>query len=199
MKKDKLNILTIPNLLSFFRLVLIIPISVSYAHEKYLGCVIYLVISGLTDIADGFIARRFNMISAFGKIIDPIADKLTQAAAIILISTRHPDIWPLVVVFCIKEISMLFGALYLFNNGKRPSESKWWGKVSTLLLYLFCGLFIIADFIKFEIPVVARCVMIALPSAFVLFALVRYFCLFIDIAKGRYELEEERYKPIDRR
>lgn len=193
MEKEKLNIITIPNILSFVRLLIIIPIVLSYIYGKYLNCIIFLAISGLTDIADGFIARKFNMISTFGKIIDPIADKFTQAAAVILISIKHPDIWPLIVAFCFKETAMLLGSLYLLNNGKRPSESKWWGKASTFVLYLFCGVFILADLLDFTIMPAAKYIMVILAVVVVLYALVRYFVLFIDIAKGNYKLDEEKY------
>ena len=75
------KILTIPNIMSFFRLVLIPIIVYLYVvKNSYLWTIILLLISGATDIVDGFIARKFNMISNFGKAIDPIADKLTQLA-----------------------------------------------------------------------------------------------------------------------
>ena len=85
------KILTIPNLLSAFRLVLAGVFAAVYLHAKtrqdYHIAVGILVLSGVTDCADGKIARHFHMISELGKILDPIADKLTQA----------------VVAFCLAE------------------------------------------------------------------------------------------------
>ena len=82
-KTPKNRILTIPNILSFVRIGLITFIMWLYlAKERYEAALFVLIASGLTDIVDGFIARRFNMISDFGKIIDPIADKLTQASVL---------------------------------------------------------------------------------------------------------------------
>ena len=91
--EDVINkrIFTIPNLLSVFRLVLI-PIFVwTYCVRRgYLVTAGILLLSGLTDIADGFIARRFHMVSALGMALDPIADKLTQAAMLFCLVTRFP-------------------------------------------------------------------------------------------------------------
>ena len=83
------RILTIPNLLSFFRLCLIPVFMWLYCVEKnYLWTGIILILSGLTDTVDGIIARKFNMISDLGKVLDPIADKLTQAAMLFCLLTR---------------------------------------------------------------------------------------------------------------
>ena len=85
------KILTIPNLLSLFRLCLIPVFMWIYCVEKnYLWTGIILIISGLTDTVDGFVARHFNMISDLGKILDPVADKLTQAAMLFCLLTRFP-------------------------------------------------------------------------------------------------------------
>ena len=85
------KILTIPNLLSLFRLCLIPVFMWLYCVEKnYLWTGIILIISGLTDTVDGFVARHFNMISDLGKILDPVADKLTQAAMLFCLLTRFP-------------------------------------------------------------------------------------------------------------
>ena len=86
---NKKDILTIPNLLSLFRLLMIPVIVWLYVKEKnYYAAAAMVLISGATDIADGIIARKFNMISDFGKILDPMADKLTQGALIICLSFK---------------------------------------------------------------------------------------------------------------
>lgn len=89
MSKDKTvqrsyqnKILTIPNVLSFFRLCLIPVIIWMYCSKRdYVRTAVILLLSGATDILDGFIARRFNMVSDLGKVLDPVADKLTQGCA----------------------------------------------------------------------------------------------------------------------
>ena len=87
--KRKHQILTIPNLMSLFRLCLI-PLIVWLYHEKemYGLAAFALVISGITDVADGIVARRFDMVSDFGKAFDPVADKLTQFAMLVCLAVR---------------------------------------------------------------------------------------------------------------
>ena len=100
------RILTIPNLLSAFRL-LLIPLFVwLYLQEKYFYTGLVLLISGITDISDGFIARRFHMVSNVGKVLDPVADKLTQISMLICLVTRYPLMLILVVIMIFKELFM---------------------------------------------------------------------------------------------
>ena len=85
----KEDILTIPNLLSLIRLLLVPLIAwLNWGAKNYIMAGVVVVISALTDVADGFIARKFNMISDLGKILDPIADKLTQAMTMLCLFTR---------------------------------------------------------------------------------------------------------------
>ena len=107
-QKENLNrIITVPNLLSFFRFCLIPVIIWSYCvKENPLLAGEILLLSGLTDLADGYIARRFHMISTLGKILDPVADKLTQAAMLICLFTRFPHMLPLIVIMAVKELYM---------------------------------------------------------------------------------------------
>lgn len=69
---------SIPNLLSYFRLLLIPVFIVLYVHEEFTAALITLAVSGLSDILDGRIARKYNMVTDLGKVLDPVADKLTQ-------------------------------------------------------------------------------------------------------------------------
>ena len=89
LKKE--NILTIPNLLSLIRILLIPFIIWLYcARKAYLCTIIVIALSGFTDIIDGKIARKFNMVSDVGKVLDPVADKLTQATLVICLIARYP-------------------------------------------------------------------------------------------------------------
>ena len=97
LKKDQ--ILTIPNLLSVIRLLLIPVIIWLYCiKKKYALAVGVIVLSGITDVADGIIARTCHMVSDFGKILDPIADKLTQGAIILCLTVQYPLMWVLIVI-----------------------------------------------------------------------------------------------------
>ena len=124
----------IPNILTIIRLLLIPFILLYIFTGNYILAFIFFTISGLTDIADGFIARRFNLISNFGKLMDPLADKLTQTSILTsLVITDIIPIWILIIVL-LKEFIMIVGASFLY--GKDVVYSRWYGKLATVLFYL---------------------------------------------------------------
>lgn len=135
--KARTKVFTFPNILSFFRLCLIPVIVWSYCVEhNYLTAGGVLIISGLTDIVDGFIARKFNMVSDLGKILDPVADKLTQAAMLFCLMMRFPLLWILLVLVLVKEIFMCITGLMVIKKTGSVYGAKWHGKVATCLLYV---------------------------------------------------------------
>ena len=100
------RIWTIPNILSIFRMVLIPVFVWTYCGLKNdLATALVLLLSGISDTADGIIARRFNMITTLGKAIDPVADKLTQIAMLLCLLTRFPSLITLFALLLIKEIT----------------------------------------------------------------------------------------------
>lgn len=135
-KYEKKAVFTVPNMLSFFRLCLIPVIVWLYVRaENYHWAGYMLILSGLTDIADGFVARHFHMISDIGKILDPIADKLTQAAMLICLMVRYPDImWPFALMV-IKEAFMIISGLLVINKTGVVIGADWHGKGATVVLY----------------------------------------------------------------
>ena len=132
----KQRILTIPNLLSLFRILLIPLLAwLCLARRDYLLALGVLALSGLTDVADGFIARRFDMISDLGKVLDPVADKLTQAAALLCLAFRFPALRPLLALLVVKELTMgIFGLVVVKRTGAM-CYALWHGKMTTALLY----------------------------------------------------------------
>ena len=131
----KNKILTLPNMLSFFRLCLIPVIIWQYVGRQDYSAALYLVaLSGLTDIADGIIARKFNMISDFGKAFDPVADKLTQIAVLFCLVTRFHGLWLVLGLLIIKEIFTGFTGLMMVRKGT-VIGADWHGKACTVLLY----------------------------------------------------------------
>lgn len=132
--------LSIPNLLSLARIALI-PLFIFlyfYAETKreYLYAAGIVVLSGITDALDGYIARNYNQITQVGKILDPLADKLTQLAIIICLMLTWPYTWILVAIFTIKELSLLVGQFFLMRSGQQMDGALWYGKVSTAALYV---------------------------------------------------------------
>ncbi len=139
-KSWKNEIFTIPNFLSLFRLVLIpvyvtIYLRASEASDYFLAAAI-LAVSCLTDMIDGQIARKFNMISTVGKILDPLADKLTQFALILCLASKYPVLWYLVGLFFIKEIFQLIAGAINLRKGKMLKGALISGKICTTVLFL---------------------------------------------------------------
>jgi len=140
MNNWKKDIFNIPNLLSLFRLVLI-PIYVYIylnANEpwQYSLAGVILAVSCLTDMVDGKIARHFNMITPLGKLLDPIADKMTQLVLTVCLSLRYPVIRPVLVLFLVKEIFQSAAALVNYRRGKALDGALMMGKICTTVLFV---------------------------------------------------------------
>lgn len=136
----KKEIWTIPNLLSFFRLFLIpvyifIYLRAKEASDYFLAAGI-LAVSCLTDLIDGKIARHFNMISAFGKILDPLADKATQFTLILCLAMKYRMLWHLVALFIIKESFQLIAGGINLRKGKMLAGALISGKICTAVLFI---------------------------------------------------------------
>ena len=143
---SKKDIFTIPNLLSFLRLGLVPVYTFLYLHGRIPPASIILAISCLTDLLDGFIARRFHMVSDFGKFLDPLADKITQLALIFCLSTRYPLVKSLVPLFLAKEVTQSGLAYYHLRHGKILSGALLTGKISTAILFSsFLGLMVFPE------------------------------------------------------
>ena len=136
----KKEIMTIPNLLSLFRLMLIPVYVVIYlkatepVHFYIAGGI--LAVSCLTDLIDGQIARHFNMISMVGKFLDPLADKLTQFTLTICLAVRHPVLWIMVGLIFIKELFQLIAGILAFRKGQMLKGALMSGKICTTILFV---------------------------------------------------------------
>lgn len=132
------KIITIPNLLSVFRILLIPLILWLYmVKQAYLWSVAVILFSGFTDIVDGFIARRFHMISNVGKVLDPVADKLTQCALLVCLISRYSWMWIPVAFFVVKELVQgVLGYIAMKKLQGKAYGAFWYGKASTVTLYL---------------------------------------------------------------
>lgn len=138
-KNWKEEVCTIPNLLSLFRL-LLIPVYMNiYLHSQrdrdYLLAGSILAVSCLTDLADGYIARKFHMVSRIGKVLDPLADKLTQFFLILSLSSKYRILYPMAGVFVIKELFQLIAMVIFIQKGKALTGALIAGKVCTTALF----------------------------------------------------------------
>ena len=190
------NIFTIPNIISLFRLMLIPLFVITYFDKSensyYLWSIIIVIVSGLSDIVDGFIARKFKMISDLGKVLDPIADKLTQVVVILSLAINHPILFPMFVVLFIKELLTLFAAAHILSNGVKPISSKWFGKLSTVVIFLTMVYTIVIDLYKPTVNVseIPLYFLVIASIVCMIISLCGYFRMFSKDVKGEPKQNE---------
>lgn len=206
MKIDIHDITKLPNILTVLR-ILLIPVFViaflwgngnieldlkhSDKGNGYLIAAAIMILSGLTDMADGLIARKFNMITDLGKVIDPFADKLTQAAVVVCLIFRYNDIWILIaallVLIVIKELLMLVMGVVFLRKGQDLGGARWYGKLATIIFYFQVIVLIGAPVLSDTAAAVMFCVMIA----FTLLSFIMYMREYYRLKKQRGSNEKE--------
>lgn len=130
------TVFTIPNVLSFARLCMIPLIIWLYCvRHNYLWTGYVIIASAATDIIDGFIARTFHMVSDLGKVLDPIADKFTQATVLFCLLTRFPMVLLPLIAMTLKETFVGTTGFMVIQKKGTVMGAVWHGKVATLLLY----------------------------------------------------------------
>ena len=144
---SKKELLSIPNLMGYFRLLMIpafawLYLTASTDMDYYMAALV-MGISSLTDMFDGMVARKFNMITEFGKFLDPLADKLSHGAILLCLLSRYPLILLMLVLYVIKEGFMLVMGILKLRQGKKLNGAKWFGKCCTALLYVVLFIFLL--------------------------------------------------------
>ena len=157
--------------MSFFRLCLIPVIVWLYFFEKnYLWTTLVLALSGITDIADGIIARRFGMVSDFGKAFDPIADKLTQMATLFCLVSRFRHMLDPLVILVIKEVFAGVTGLLAIRKTGNVEGADWHGKATTVCLYAM----MLVHLIWYQIPLPVSHVLVGVCTVMMLLSAVLY-------------------------
>ena len=194
----KNKIITIPNILSTVRLLMIPFMLWAYCVlESPAITAILVVLSGLTDVVDGFIARRFNMISDLGKALDPVADKLTQIAILFCLVTRFPLILLPLILIIVKEVSAGVLRAIILHKAKEVEGAVWHGKANTVILYTVMFIHIV----WYNIPTVVSTVFILVSTAMMLLSFVLYsvYCIkrLAEISKANREEREENNEKAE--
>ena len=176
--------LNIPNVLSIIRIIFIIPFVFAVVDDDYTTAGIILIISGISDFLDGYIARKYNQITRFGKMLDPTADKLTLMAVMVCVGIKFNKIFPFMIILITKEILMLIAGIILLRKKLTPPSAKWYGKLSTIVFYV--SIIIIISLkalwnLDIEILDVS---LIGLTAFFMIYVLIRYFCIFREMIKN---------------
>ncbi len=186
--------LTIPNLLSILRILLIPVFAVLLLKDYVIAAIVVIVFAEFTDLLDGYIARKYNQITALGKLLDPIADKLSQISIVIVLIIKYWDnaIKYLFMFFIIKEIVMLIGGAILLSKGLRPVAAEMWGKVATTV---FCVVMIfvlafgengvLCNIVGFTLPNVVTWILVSISAICTLGSLLGYIPGFVRQLKER--------------
>lgn len=169
--KYQKKILTIPNILSFFRLCLIPIIMWLYIEKQdYLWTLTVLVLSGITDIVDGIIARKCNMASDFGKAFDPVADKLTQMATLYCLISRFSYMLYPLILLVIKEVCTGITSLISIKRTNTVKGAVWHGKLTTVSLYAMMAIHLL----WFNMPQTISLIMVGVCIGIMLMSFIMY-------------------------
>ena len=161
---------TIPNILGYLRIALIPFIAAAYLNDKLPLAFGALALSAFSDAIDGFIARKFDQVTDLGKVLDPIADKLTEAAVIVCVATRHHSVVLLLFMLAVKELCMTLMGLKTIRLTGGVFSAKWYGKVCTACLYLSMAVIVLFP----SIPANVVDCLVVLCAITIVLALVMY-------------------------
>ncbi len=168
-KKD--DIFNISNILSIFRIILV-PLWV-YSYFKspnHMMPVIILFISGISDFLDGYLARKYNLITDIGKLLDPVADKFTQLSVSLVLCIDFPIFIWAVILFVLKDGFLLISGFFMHKKKNRMMDgAKWYGKALTVLFYLVVGFLLV--FRNININTINSIVTVFEVSIFIVFIL----------------------------
>lgn len=178
-KKD--DFFKLPNILTYIR-ILLVPLFIylfmtatTPVHILISGGVVFL--SALTDLLDGIIARKFNIITDLGKVLDPIADKLMQAAMFFCVfakaigdKTIFSSLLLITILFVVKELVTFFVSLFLYKKGKHLDGSIWCGKACTVSIYTVMLLLIIFP----NLNTLTKMILLTIAGVFLVIAFVVY-------------------------
>lgn len=170
---------SIPNLMGYFRLVLAVVYMILFYYSlqggPYWPVICVIAISGATDFFDGKIARRFDMVTEWGKILDPIADKVTIAAIIVSLFWKYSLMLPMMILYLVKEGFMGIMGLIWIKKGKAVEGAKWYGKVCTFGTYVLMLLILLL----YNLPERIANIFIILNMFLMLFTFVMYIIYYV--------------------
>lgn len=195
----KLEKKQIPNILSVLRL-LMVPLFVwvyftgeNRAKSLIMAAIIYSL-AGVTDIVDGYLARKNNWVTNIGKFLDPLADKLMQAAAALCLAINGILPWWVFAIFFLKEFFMLIGGLIIFKKRNTMVVSNWYGKMATGIFYIVVMFLIISSAFWRDMPSWIHTAVGTLLAATIIFAVVMYY---FRTFKGKFGIKIKEETEIN--
>ncbi len=188
------DLMTIPNAISFTRILLITPFVAFFIKEMYVAAAITVGISGLSDLFDGMIARKFNQESELGKVLDPLADKLTLIAVGICLIFIEPYVLPLMIIMVAKDVFMIIGGTIVINQGVIPPKASWYGKVSTFMFYISVAMVVLMAILGYKNETLTFTVL-GVTAGMMIFSLINYAIIFFKIQKQLKSKADDK-KPV---
>ena len=175
--------MNLPNILSIIRILLIPVTAVFFAKGKVSGAVTVFIVACLTDILDGYIARKYNLITDLGKILDPLADKGMQITMLISMAMGDLMPWFVVMFILLKELLMCVGGAVLYRANTVIAANSY-GKIATVVTSL-CVILILLfhTFLNDTMLFILQWA----PIAFAIYAFIRYTMLFAKLKKSRQD------------
>jgi len=173
--------MNLPNLLTAVRFILVPFMTGFLISRNYTVAILLYVLASITDVLDGYIARKYNMITKLGKILDPMADKLLQFSALVGLWVVGIIPFWITVIFFLKEIFMGLGAIKLLRNKDVVVPSKWFGKMSTVFFFVAIVFSMLSENLPILKPYVLPMFILALVS--LLFAFIMYLINFLKVEK----------------
>lgn len=173
--------MNIPNIISCIRIMLV-PLFVHFYISGSIGAAAAVLITcALSDVLDGMIARRFNMVTDLGKILDPVADKLIQAAMMLCLALKIPQLWILLGLHVARELILAAMGFYVMRSTGLVCGAKWYGKLCTALIYVSMLLLLAVP----GLPEKLVTMLVFICSALIVMCLFMYFSAYLRMLRQR--------------
>lgn len=179
------DLVTVPNLITYIRFLLVPPFVYFFLKENYIMAGIMIGLSGLSDCFDGFFARRLDQVTSLGKILDPIADKVTLVAVAVCMVIYLPAILPIMLVLVGKEFLMLLGGFILLLKKMTPPPANIFGKIATLVFYFVICLIILVKIVTGQENMALIYTGLILVTVAMLIALIQYAVTFVRMNQNK--------------
>lgn len=184
--------LNVPNILTMLRFVLVgVFVYFFVIPADYMAALLVFLFAALTDVLDGYIARKYNLITDFGKLMDPLADKLMLIAALACLSRLDRMMYFFLAFVLLKELLLIAGGVYLYRH-KVVVYAKMFGKMSTFAFNLGVAVTVLSLFIT---PIRQYRLHVYFLTIAVILAAIAFVQYAMDFAKAPKDGEVEKRKP----
>ena len=173
--------MTIPNIISIIR-ILLVPVfcALYFTPFRWISFIV-LILSGISDVLDGMIARKFNQISKIGKVLDPVADKLFQLSTVACLCIDKAVGWWLLTIMIAKDLFMLVGGSVFYHKTHAVIAARWYGKLTSGLLFSTFVISFFLDFLNVEFRMIAVSLFAVITMIFSIMSAVKYTLAAIQI------------------